>query len=252
MKVYFIGSGPGDPELMTRKAERLLKEARICVYAGSLLSPGVVGMIPEEAEKHDSAALDLKELTAIYKDAKERDVDVMRLHSGDLSVYSAIGEQIHELDKLDIDYDVVPGVSSFQAAAAALKQELTAPEISQTVVLTRMPGETPVGESDDIRTLAQTRATLCIFLSVHKMEEITATLSHFYGPDCPVAVVYHASWPDQKIVRGTLQDIGEKVHAAHIKKTAMIIVGRALGPVPARSKLYDEGFSHGYRKGAKG
>ena len=119
------------------------------------------------------------------------------------------------------------------------------------MVLTRMPGETPVGEGDDIGTLAQTKATLCIFLSVHKMEEITGTLSHFYGPDCPVAVVYHASWPDQKIVRGTLEDIGEKVHAANIKKTAMIIVGRALGPVPARSKLYDEGFSHGYRLGTK-
>jgi precorrin-4/cobalt-precorrin-4 C11-methyltransferase len=251
MKVYFIGSGPGDPELMTRKAERLLKEARICVYAGSLLSPGVVGMIPEKAEKHDSATLDLKELTAIYQDAKERNVDVMRLHSGDLSVYSAIGEQIEELNKLGIEYEVVPGVSSFQAAAAALKQELTAPEISQTVVLTRMPGETPVGGSDDIRAIAETKATLCIFLSVHKMEEITGTLSHFYGLDCPAAVVYHASWPDQKIIRGTLNDIGEKVRAANINKTAMIIVGRALGPVPARSKLYDEGFSHGYRKGTK-
>ncbi len=252
MKVYFIGSGPGDPELMTRKAERLLKQARICVYAGSLLSPAVVAMIPEEAEKYDSARLDLKALTAIYKDAGERGVDVMRLHSGDLSLYSAIGEQIDELEKLGIDYEVVPGVSSFQAAAAALRQELTLPEVSQTVILTRMPGETPVGEGDDIRKLAETKATLCMFLSIHRMGEIAGTLSEFYGPQCPAAVVYHASWPDQRVIRGTLADISGKVEAMNITKTAMIIVGWALGPASARSKLYDGAFSHGYRSGTKG
>jgi len=250
MKVYFIGSGPGDPELMTRKAERLLKGSRICVYAGSLLSPGVVEMIPEGAEKYDSAKLDLEGLVAVYRDAFKRDMDVVRLHSGDLSLYSAIGEQMEELDKLGIDYEVVPGVSSFQAAAAAIRRELTSPEISQTVVLTRMPGETPVGKGDDIRKLAETKATLCIFLSIHKIDELAATLAGFYGASCPAAVIYRASWPDQRIIEGNLADIADKVKVASIAKTAMIIVGWALGPLSARSKLYDGEFSHGYRKGS--
>jgi precorrin-4/cobalt-precorrin-4 C11-methyltransferase len=249
MKVYFVGAGPGDPELMTVKGRRILRTCRICIYAGSLVSPEVIGILPGDAEKHDSAALDLDQVVALYRDAKERNVDVVRLHSGDPSIYGAIREQMKELERLGIDYEVVPGVSSFQASAAALRTELTAPETSQTIILTRTSGRTPMPESQDLEALARTQSTLCIFLSIHKMKDVADRLAQWYGSDCPAAVVYRASWPDQQIFRGTLVDIADKTAASGIKKTAMIIVGKALSlDVPA-SKLYDPSFSHEYRVG---
>jgi precorrin-4/cobalt-precorrin-4 C11-methyltransferase len=248
MKVIFVGAGPGDPELLTRKAARLLESCRCCIYAGSLVSPEVIALIPAEAEKHDSATLTLAETTAICLRAAECGLDVIRLHTGDPSIYGAIREQMIELDRLGIAYEVVPGVSSFQAAAAALKTELTAPEVAQTIVLTRVAGRTPVPAGQELEKLAQTGATLCLFLSVHKIGELAQTLAATHGTDCPVGVVYRASWPDQRIVEGTLGNIAAKVEAAGIGKTAMIVVGRALERHGAVSRLYDPAFSHGYRK----
>lgn len=249
MKVCFVGAGPGDPELMTVKARRLLQTCSICIYAGSLVSPAVLGLVPEEAEKHDSAGMDLEEICEIYRRANERGKDVVRLHSGDPSIYGAIREQMNELDKWGIEYEVVPGVSSFQASAASLCTELTAPGVAQTIVLTRTSGRTPVPDEQSLDVLGQTHSTLCIFLSAHKIGDVAKTLAKYYGPRCPAAVVYHASWPDELVVRGVLEDIGSKVELSGIKKTAMIIVGNALSREIPASLLYDPGFSHQYRVG---
>ena len=251
MKVYFVGAGPGDPDLLTRKAERLLRACRFCIYAGSLVSPEVLALLPADAEKHDSAKLDLQQTTAFCVAARERGMDAVRLHSGDPSIYGAIREQMAELDKAGIEYEVVPGVSSFQAAAAALRTELTAPEIAQTIILSRIADRTPVPPEQELSRLAQTHATLCLFLSVHKVDSIARTLAEHYGADCPAAVVYRASWPDQQIIAGTLADIAAKVKAAGIRKTALILVGRALERSLPASKLYDAAFTHGHRKGAQ-
>lgn len=249
MIVHFVGAGPGDPELLTLRAERLLKTCRICVYAGSLVSPEVLALIPNEAEKHDSAEMSLEEVVAVYRDARDRGIEVVRLHSGDPSIYGATREQMNALDALDIPYDVCPGVSSFQAAAAAIRAELTAPEISQTICLTRTAGRTPLPEEQELDRIARTKATLCIFLSAGKIAEAAATLAAHYGPDCPAAVVYRASWPEEKVIQGTLADIALKTEAAGIRSTALIIVGRALARDVPASRLYDTAFTHGFRKG---
>lgn len=246
MKVYFVGAGPGDPELLTRKAERLLREAKICIYAGSLVSPEVVDLVPEAAEKHDSAGLSHEEVMALIRDAKQRGLDVIRLHTGDPTIYSAIGEQMEELDALGIETVVVPGVSAFQASAAALGWELTVPEVTQSIVLTRTPGRTPMPEAQSLEKYAETGASLCLFLSVHGITDHARTLSVHYGGDCPAAVVYHASWPDEKIIRGTLADIGEKTVSAGITKTALFLVRP--WQKEKRSHLYDPAFSHGCRE----
>jgi precorrin-4/cobalt-precorrin-4 C11-methyltransferase len=248
MKVTFVGAGPGDPELLTLKANRILRGCRCCIYAGSLINPKILERLPEEAQRFDSAKLDLAEIMALVENARAQEVDVVRLHSGDPSIYGAIREQMNELDLRGIPYEVVPGVSSFQAAAASLPTELTAPEVSQTIILTRASGRTPVPEEQQLRELARTRATLCIFLSVDRLSEITADLIPFYGPECPAAVVYRASWPDQKVIRGTLADIADLVEKAGIKKTALILVGQALSRRIPASKLYDQAFTHGFRK----
>lgn len=249
MKVFFVGAGPGDPELLTVKAKRLLENCRICVYAGSLVSPEVVALMPGDCEKHDSAEMTLEQTTAVCKDGHARGIDVIRLHSGDPSIYGAIREQMNELDAAGIEYEVVPGVSSFQAAAAALKTELTAPEISQTIILTRTSGRTPMPEEQELEKLARTRSTLCIFLSIHKIREVAETLAAHYGADCPIAIVHRASWPDQRIFRGTLSDIAEKMEGSGVKSTAMVVVGPALSRDIPVSKLYHAAFSHGFRKG---
>jgi precorrin-4/cobalt-precorrin-4 C11-methyltransferase len=251
MIVHFVGAGPGDPELLTRKAERLLKNCRICVYAGSLVSPAVLTLIPAEAERHDSAGLSHEEVVSIYREAQARGIEVVRLHSGDPSIYGATREQMNALDALGIPYDVCPGVSAFQAAAAALKTELTAPEVSQTVVLTRTAGRTPLPAEQELDRIARTQATLCLFLSIGKLREVAATLAGHYGADCPAAVVHRASWPDEKVIRGTLADIAGKTELEKIRATALIVVGRALARDIPASKLYDAAFTHGFRKGKK-
>jgi precorrin-4/cobalt-precorrin-4 C11-methyltransferase len=246
MKVFFVGAGPGDPDLLTRKAERLLRECPVCIYAGSLVSPAIVQLLRPEAEKHDSAKLSLPQVIDLILGARSRDLDVVRLHTGDPSIYSAIGEQIAELEHHGIDYEVVPGVSAFQAAAAALGWELTVPEVAQSIVLTRIPGRTPMPAAESLQRFAETGATLCLFLSAHAIEAHARTLIGYYGQDCPAAVVYHASWRDELIVRGTLADIAEKARGAGITKTALFLVRRE--GHGGRSRLYDPGFEHGYRK----
>ncbi|GAB6167009.1 precorrin-4 C(11)-methyltransferase [Thermostilla marina] len=245
MKVYFVGAGPGSPDLLTRKAEALLRSARKCIYAGSLVSPAVLDLIPHDAERYDSAGMTLPQIVEVILDARRRNEDVVRLHSGDPAIYGAIAEQIAELNRRGIDYEVVPGVSSFQAAAAALGWELTLPEISQSIVLTRTEGRTTLPPGQTLESFAQTGATLCLFLSVHRLREHAERLIPYYGRDCPTAVVYHASWPDQKIVRGTLADIAERTAAEGIERTAMIIVRP--GETNTRSRLYDPEFEHGCR-----
>jgi precorrin-4/cobalt-precorrin-4 C11-methyltransferase len=249
--VTFVGAGPGDPELMTLKAARLLRECQCCIYAGSLVSPEVIGLLPENCEKHDSAEMTLEQTTEACRNAIERGLSVVRLHSGDPSIYGAIREQMNELDKLGIAYEVVPGVSSFQATAAALKTELTAPEVSQTIILTRDSGRTPLPPEQELSKLGAAHATLCVFLSVQGIGKVVDALLPHYGATCPVAVVYRASWPDQHIVRGTLADIAGKVKQAGISRTAMIVVGQALNRDIPVSKLYDAEFTHGYRKGVE-
>lgn len=251
MKVIFVGAGPGNPDLLTVKASQLLEHCQICVYAGSLVSPEVVSLVPEACELYDSAGMTLEEIEAVFVAGQQQGVDVIRLHTGDPSIYGAIREQMNVLDRLGIEYEVIPGISSFQAAAAAMKTELTVPEISQTVILSRTSGRTPMPAMQALEHLARTESTLCLFLSVHKLAQVAEELSQYYGTDCPVGVIFHASWPDELLIRGTLADIAPKVEAAKVTKTAMIIVGQALSRDLPASKLYHRHFSHGYRDAEK-
>lgn len=248
--VHFIGAGPGDPELMTIKGKRLIEEADIIIYAGSLVNPQVLAGAKQGAEIYNSAEMTLPEVIAVMKDGVERDLQVVRVHTGDPAVYGAHREQMAKLAELGIAYDVVPGVSSFLAAAASLKREYTLPGISQTVILTRMEGRTPMPEKERLEALAAHQATMVIFLSVGQIELLCKRLQDGgYPSDTPAAVVYKASWEDEKIVIGTLADLAAKVKAAGIRKTALVTVGRFLGDSFELSRLYDETFSHEYRKG---
>jgi precorrin-4/cobalt-precorrin-4 C11-methyltransferase len=251
MKVIFVGAGPGNPDLLTVKAKKLLEGCQICVYAGSLVSPEVVGLVPDRCELHDSAGMTLEEIEAVFVTGQQQGIDVIRLHTGDPSIYGAIREQMNVLDRLGIEYEVIPGVSSFQAAAAALKTELTVPEISQTVILSRTSGRTPMPAMQELEHLARTESTLCLFLSVHKLAQVAEELAQYYGTDCPIGVIFHASWPDELVIKGTLADIAPKVEVAKVTKTAMIIVGQALSRDLPVSKLYHRHFSHGYRDAEK-
>jgi precorrin-4/cobalt-precorrin-4 C11-methyltransferase len=245
--VYFVGAGAGDPELITLKGRRLLDEADVVVYAGSLVNPALLDGV--KAEVHDSAGMDLDAIMAVMIPASRAGKKVVRLHTGDPAIYGAIREQMRLLDQEKIDYEVVPGVSSALASAAALKVELTVPEVTQTVIFTRQAGRTPVPERESLRNLAAVQASMCIFLSVSMMDKVVGELiDGGYPTDTPVAVVEKASWPDQRIVRGTLADIAGKIQGSEIRKTSMIVLGRALADdAVAASKLYDAGFSHGYR-----
>ncbi len=246
--IVFLGAGPGDPELLTLKGRRLLDAADVVVYAGSLVNPALLDGV--RAEIHDSAGMTLDEVLAVLVAAWRAGKKAVRLHTGDPSLYGAIREQMRLLDREGIPYEVVPGVSSAFAAAAALKAELTVPDITQTVIFTRIGGRTAVPEAESLRRLAAVRASMCIFLSAGMMEQVVAELlAGGCPPDTPAAVVEKASWPEQRIVQGTLADIAAK--AAGIRKTAMILVGAALSDMEtetAASKLYDAGFSHGCRK----
>ncbi|MDD2336275.1 MAG: precorrin-4 C(11)-methyltransferase [Geobacteraceae bacterium] len=253
-KVHFIGAGPGNPELITVKGARLLGEAKVVIFAGSLVDRELVRSHAPHAEVYDSSSMTLEETTSAIVEAVLVDRNVVRLHTGDPAIFGAIQEQMAELDRLGIDYDVVPGVTSAFAAAAALKQELTLPEISQTVIFTRMEGKTPVPEQESLNEIAKIGATLVIYLSVSMIDRVVGELLQgAYTPVTPVAVVYRASWPDQQIVEGTLADIAEKVKEAGIGKQALILVGDVLKArkegLKARSLLYDKEFSHGCRKG---
>ncbi|MDR5783662.1 precorrin-4 C(11)-methyltransferase [Caballeronia sp. LZ065] len=227
MTVYFIGAGPGDPELITVKGQRLVRTCPVLLYAGSLVPKEVLA--GHRAEKCvDTAELDLDTIVALLHDAHVAGQDVARLHSGDPSLYGAIGEQMRRLDALGIPYDIVPGVTATAASAAALRRELTLPGISQTVILTRYATRTAMPPGEALADLARHRATLAIHLGVRHIERIVADLVPHYGADCPVAVVFRASWPDETRIEGTLADIAEKVRAAGVERTAMVLVGRVL------------------------
>jgi len=250
MTVWFVGSGPGDPELLTRKALRLLQSAKICMHAGSLVDPEILKELPMDCVLYDSSKMTLDEIIDVMVNAYRKGTDVIRLHSGEPSLYGAIGEQMRRLDQLNISYQVVSGISSFQAAAAALCLELTCPEIAQTVVLTRSPGRTPMPGVEHWLEQFHRHATYCLFLSVDKLESLAGSVAEKMGEVCPCAVVYHASRPDQIIVRGTLQTIGQLVHETGIHSTAQVIIGYAINAATAaESKLYDRNFHHGFRGG---
>lgn len=245
--VYFIGAGPGDPELITIKGRRLLDEAHVIIYAGSLVNPVLLNGL--EAEIHNSAGMDLDAIIDLMATAWGKNRRVARLHTGDPCLYGAIREQINRLDALGIPCGVIPGVSSAMAAAASLGAELTVPEVTQTVIFTRQAGRTPVPAGESLRNLASARASMCIFLSISLIETVTLELmAGGYPGDTPAAVIEKASWTDQRIIRGSLETISGKVKEAGIKKTAMIIVGKALEARDhTESRLYHPDFSHEYR-----
>lgn len=250
LPVHFIGAGPGDPELITVKGQRLLQEADIVIYTGSLVPQVLVKGL--RAEVHNSAGLNLDEVMALIEKSYLQGKKIVRLHTGDPAIYGAINEQISLLRKKEIPFKVIPGVSSGLATAAALGSELTLPEVSQTVIFTRIAGRTPVPEKEEIRSLAAHQATMLIFLSVSMIEKVVEELLEGgYASSTPVAVVEKVSWPEERQLRGTLETIAQQVQEAEITKTAIIAVGEvlSLAPPPALSKLYDGTFSHGYRKG---
>lgn len=246
-KIFFVGAGSGDPELITLKGRRLLDEADLIVYAGSLVNPVLLDGV--RAEIHDSASMDLNAIMKVMIPAVKAGMNVVRLHTGDPAIYGAIREQMQWLAREEIAYEVVPGVTSALASAAALRVELTVPEVTQTVIFTRQEGRTSVPEKESLKKLASIRASMCIFLSVSMMETVVGQLlAGGYPDDTPVAVVEKASWPEEQIIRGTLAGITETINNSAIRKTAMILVGKALADDPSPpSKLYDGGFSHEYR-----
>lgn len=250
--VHFVGAGPGDKELITVKGKRLLEEADVIIYAGSLVNPELLEYGRPEAEIYNSASMTLDEVIAVMEKAEAAGKTTVRLHTGDPSIYGAHREQMDRLEEKHIAYDVVPGVSSFQAAAASLKKEYTLPGVSQTVILTRMEGRTPVPERESLVSLASHQASIAVFLSAGQTREVAKRLTEGgYPLETPAAVIYKASWEDEKIIIGTLADIGEKTEEAGIRKTALIMAGNFLGDEYQLSKLYDKHFSHGFRKGTE-
>lgn len=247
--VYFIGAGPGDVDLITVKGRDILKTADVVIYAGSLVNSEHMNFCKEEVEVHNSASMNLEQVLDVMEKAEKENKTIVRLHTGDPSIYGAIKEQMDELDKRNISYEVVPGVSSFTAAAAAIKKEFTLPNVSQTVILTRIQGKTPVPEKEDIEKLAAIGASMAIFLSVSMIDKVVEKLKKGYGRNVPIAVVERASWEDERAIIGTLQDISEKVKQAHITKCAQILVGDFINCEYGKSLLYDKHFTHMYREG---
>ncbi|MEQ8331587.1 precorrin-4 C(11)-methyltransferase [Nisaea sp.] len=246
MTVYFIGAGPGDPDLLTIKGRDLIARCPVCLYAGSLVPEAVVAHAPDGAKVVDTAPMTLDEILTDIEAAHAAGHDVARVHSGDPSLYGAIAEQIRRLRALDIPFEIIPGVPAYTAAAAALETELTLPEISQTLILTRTTMQSSaMPEGEELEELGRSKATLAIHLSIRNLRHIERALTPHYGADCPVAVIYRASWPDQQIIRGTLSDIRGKVRAAKITRTALIMVGRVLSEENFRdSALYDAEHTH--------
>jgi precorrin-4/cobalt-precorrin-4 C11-methyltransferase len=249
MTVHFIGAGPGAPDLITLRGRDLIASAPVCLYAGSLVPQALLAHCPKGARIIDTAPMSLEEISSEFLRAHNNGEDVARLHSGDLSIWSALSEQIRELERLAIPYTITPGVPAFAAAAAALGIELTLPEVAQSLVLTRTQGRAssmPVHEK--LATFAATRATLAIHLSIHAIGQVVAELIPYYGEGCPAAIVYRASWPDQKILRGTLHTIAGIAGEAHLERTALILVGQALEPPCFRaSAIYDSTYQRRFR-----
>ncbi len=250
MRVYIIGAGPGDPELLTLRGARLIGTCPVVLYTGSLVPREVLAHARPDAQVLDSASMTLDQILAVIVAARDADHDVARVHTGDPSVFGSTGEQMRRMDELGIAYEIVPGVSSFTAAAAVLGRELTLPELSQTIIITRAEGRTPMPDREKLADLARHGATLALFLSITLLDDVIAALVPSYGEDCPVAVVHKATCPDQQIVLGTLADIRGKVAAARIRTQSMILVGRVLTATDfASSRLYDPAFTHRFRRG---
>ena len=250
--VHIIGAGPGDPELITVKGQRYLSEADVVIYAGSLVNPRLLDYCKEGAEIHNSASMTLDDVVAVIEQAESKGQMTVRLHTGDPSVYGAIQEQMDAFVKKGIDFDVIPGVSSCFATAAALKQEYTLPGISQTVIITRNEGRTPVPEREKLRSLAQHQSTMCIYLSITMLDQVVDELiAGGYTKETPIAIVQRASWPEQKVVRGTLASIVEDIKGKDIDRTAMIVVSNCLNADYELSRLYAPEFSHMFRKASK-
>jgi precorrin-4/cobalt-precorrin-4 C11-methyltransferase len=249
VKVYIIGAGPGDPDLITVKGAALVARCPVVLYTGSLVPEAVIARARPDARVLDSSGMTLEEIIDVIVQARDRGDDVARVHTGDPSVFGSTAEQMRRLRALGIAYEIVPGVSSFAAAAAAIGRELTLPELCQTVILTRAEGRTSMPAGEKLEDLARHQATLCLFLSITLMDEVAAALTPAYGADCPVAVVHKASWPDEQIVWATLADVAERVRAEKLKATCMVLVGRVLTAEDfADSRLYAAEFAHGYRR----
>ena len=250
MTVHFIGAGPGAADLITLRGRDLIARCPVCLYAGSLVSKALLDHCPPGARIVDTAPLDLDAIVAQFREAHERGEDVARLHSGDLSIFSALGEQSRRLDALAIPYTITPGVPAFAAAAAALGRELTLPEVAQSVVLTRTGGRaSAMPPRETLQAFAATGATLAIHLSIHSLEDVVAELMPFYGSDCPAAIVTRASWPDERIVGARLREIVGALREAPIERTALILVGPALGTEDFReSELYNADYVRRFRR----
>ncbi|ABW18566.1 precorrin-4 C(11)-methyltransferase [Alkaliphilus oremlandii] len=250
--ISFVGAGPGNVDLITVKGRRLLEEADVVIYAGSLVSKEHLNFCKEGCKLHNSASMTLEEVIEVMKAGEDENLKVVRLHTGDPSIYGAIKEQMDLLDQEEISYEVVPGVSSFTAACSSIKKEFTLPDVSQTVILTRIEGRTPVPEKEDLEKLAAHKASMAIFLSVQDIGRVVEKLARGYQrDDVPVAVVYKATWEDEKIIIGTLCDIEEKVKKEGVNKMAQILVGDFIDGDYSRSKLYDPTFTHEYRRASK-
>lgn len=247
--VHFVGAGPGDPELITVRGRNLLEKADMVIYAGSLVNPAVLAWTKPDCAVHDSAGMTLEEVLAAIAFCEEQHGDTVRLHTGDPSLYGAVREQMDALDQRHIPWDVVPGVSAFSGAAAALGAEYTLPGVSQTLIISRTAGRTPVPEREALPALAAHGASMALYLSAGMAEKVRdELLAGGCSMDTPAAIVYKATWPEEKIIRGTVGALAEMAADNAITKTALILVGGFLGKSYERSKLYDPGFSHGYRR----
>ena len=249
--VHFVGAGPGDVDLITVKGRRILEQADVVIYAGSLVSNKHLDFCKEGVEIHNSASMTLEEVVEVMKKSEEEGKSVVRLHTAEPSIYGAIKEQMDELEIHNISYEVIPGVSSFTGAAAAIKKEFTLPSVSQTVILTRIEGRTPVPKEQDLEILARCNASMAIFLSIGMIDKVVAKLKKGYGRNVPIAVVEKATWEDERIIIGTLDDISEKVKEANITKLAQILVGDFIECDYDKSLLYDKSFTHMFRQGEK-
>lgn len=248
--VHFVGAGPGAEDLITVRGMKFIQQADVIIYAGSLVNPALLKEAKEGCKIHNSAYMTLEEVLAVMEEAEKKGLTTVRLHTGDSSIYGAVREQMDELEKKGIAYDVCPGVSSFCGAAASLKAEYTLPEVSQTVIISRAQGRTPVPEKESLRSLASHQATMILFLSSGLADKVKQELlDGGMKPDTPAAVVYKATWPEEKIVRTTLERLPEEMEREGLSKTTLIIVGRILDSEYAKSKLYDAGFSTEFRKG---
>lgn len=253
MTVFFIGAGPGAPDLITVRGLKLIERCQVCLFAGSLVPEEIVAAAPETAMVKDTAPMHLEEIIKDMRAAHEQGQDVARVHSGDPSLYGAIAEQMRRLDALDIDYEIVPGVPAFAGAAARLGVELTLPEIAQTVILTRTDGKaSSMPPNESLEILGASKATLAIHLSIRNLAYVEEALTPHYGADCPVVIIYRATWPDEKIIRTSLSEMRAQVRAEKITRTALIFVGPVLREAKFRdSRLYDEEFAHVLRNKGK-